>query len=78
MRDEIMKNEYSKDYEDNDVLILNYDGSMSVDVQVDNQSITMYEHGDDGYECNYIGIRIEDWEEVKEFIEKQIKLLNKH
>ena len=60
-----MNNEYSKNYDGNDVLVLNYDGSMSADVEVDDHYITVYEHGHDGYENNMIGIKLEDWEEFK-------------
>ena len=67
-----MNNEYSKNYDGNDVLVLNYDGSMSADVEVDGLFITVYEHGHDGYESNMTGIKIEDWEEVKAFVDNQI------
>ena len=67
-----MKNECSKNYDGNDVLVLNYDGSMSADVEVDEFLITVYEHGHDGYENNMIGIKLEDWEEFKAFVDSQI------
>ena len=67
-----MNNEYIKNYDGNDVLVLNYDGSMSADVEVDGLFITVYEHGHDGYESNMTGIKIEDWEEVKAFVDNQI------
>lgn len=67
-----MKNEYKIDYDGNKVLVLNYDGSMSADVQVDEHSITLYEHGYDGYDSNFVGIKIDDWEEFKAFVDSQI------
>ena len=69
-----MNNEYSKNYDGNDVLVLNYDGSMSADVEVDEFLITVYEHGHDGYENNMIGIKLEDWEEFKAFVDNQIAI----
>lgn len=69
-----MKNEYSVNYEGTDVLVLNYDGSMSADVEVDEFYITVYEHGYDGYENNMIGIKLEDWEEFKAFVDSQIAM----
>lgn len=67
-----MNNEYSKNYDGNDVLVLNYDGSVAADVEVDDFYITVYEHGHGGYENNMIGIKLEDWEEVKAFVDNQI------
>ena len=69
-----MNNEYSKNYDGNDILVLNYDGSMSADVEVDDFLITVYEHGHDGYENNMIGIKLEDWEEFKAFVDSQIAI----
>ena len=72
-----MNNEYSKNYDGNDVLVLNYDGSMSADVEVDEFYITVYEHGYDGYESNMTGIKLEDWEEFKAFVDNQIAMKKK-
>lgn len=72
-----MNNEYSKNYDGNDVLVLNYDGSVSADVEVDDFYITVYEHGHDRYENNMTGIKLEDWEEVKAFVDNQIAMKGK-
>ena len=69
-----MNNEYSKNYDGNDVLVLNYDGSMSAEVEIDEFYITVYEHGHDGYENNMTGIKLEDWEEFKAFVDNQIAI----
>ena len=71
-----MNNEYSKDYDGLDRLTLNFDGSMSVDVSVDIGGIHIFSSYDSiEIDCN--SIPIEDWEQVKEFVDNQIKLLDK-
>lgn len=67
-----MKNQYSVNYEGVDVLVLNYDGSMSAEVEVDDFYITVYENGHYGYEGNMTGIKLEDWEEFKAFVDSQV------
>lgn len=71
-----MNNEYRKDYDGTPTLVLNYDGSMSADISVDNKDIGIFSCVYDDYDCN--SIPIEDWEQVKEFVDNQIKLLNNH
>ena len=70
-----MNNEYKNDYDGTPMLVLNYDGSISADISVDNGGIhissCMYD------DCNGNSIPIEDWEQVKEFVDSQIKLLKK-
>lgn len=66
-----MKSEYSKDYEGNNVLKLNYDGSMSADITVENGSVNIFTSYD-AYDCNFNTIPIEDWEEFKAFVDSQI------
>ena len=72
----LMKNEYSKDYDGLDRLTLNFDGSMEVEVTVEDKQVQMFKP--DGYDSQFIAIYLEDWEQVKEFVDNQIKLLNKH
>lgn len=66
-----MKNEYRKDFEGNDVLVLNYDGSVSTDIQIEVDSIGIFTSYD-YYDSNYTTIPLEDWEEVKAFVDNQI------
>lgn len=70
-----MNNEYKKDYDGTPMLVLNYDGSMSADISVDNKDIKIFSCIYDDYDCS--SIPIEDWEQVKGFVDSQIKLLNK-
>lgn len=65
-----MNNEYKKDEENNDILVLNYDGSTSADIKVTDNDIVIFEHDYDG--SNYNHIPIEDWEEFKDFVESKI------
>ena len=71
-----MNNEYKNDYDGTPTLVLNYDGSMSTEVSIDSVGVHIsvydYDHP------NYNTIPIKDWEQVKEFVDSQIKLLNKH
>lgn len=69
-----MKNEYRKDFEGKDVLVLNHDGSVSTDIQIENRSIGIFTSYD-YYDSNYTTIPLEDWEEVKAFVDNQIRLM---
>lgn len=66
-----MKNEYSKDCEGNNILTLNYDGSMEVEVTVESKQVCMF--NPDGYDSQFISINLEDWEEFKTFVDIHIK-----
>ena len=71
MRDEIMNNEYKSDYDGTPILVLNYDGSMFADISVENDRVVIFSSYDDiESDCNCIPI--EDWEQVKEFVDNQI------
>lgn len=72
-----MNNEYTKDYDGTPMLVLNYDGSMFADISVDNDRVVIFSSYD-GIESDCNCIPIEDWEQVKEFVDNQIKLLNNH
>ena len=72
-----MNNEYKNNYDGTPTLVLNYDGSMSADVSVDIVGIHIFSSYD-GIEIDCNSIPIKDWEQVKEFVDNQIKLLNKH
>ena len=72
-----MNNEYKNDYDGTPVLVLNYDGSMFADISVENDRVVIFSSYD-GIESDCNSIPIEDWEQVKEFVDIQIKLLNKH
>ena len=72
-----MNNEYKNDYNGIPMLVLNYNGSMSADISVKNGRVVIFSSYD-GIESDCNSIPIEDWEQVKEFVDNQIKLLNKH
>ena len=72
-----MKNEYKNDYNGTPKLVLKYDGSMFADISVENNRVVI-SSSYDGIESDCNCIPIEDWEQVKEFVDNQIKLLNKH
>lgn len=72
-----MNNEYKNDYDGIPMLVLNYKGSMSADISVENNRVVIFSSYD-GIEIDCNSIPIEDWEQVKEFVDNQIKLLNKH
>lgn len=72
-----MNNEYKNDYDGTPTLVLNYDGSMFADISVENDRVVIFSSYD-GIESDCNCIPIEDWEQVKEFVDNQIKLLNKH
>lgn len=72
-----MNNEYKNDYDGISMLVLNYKGSMSADIYVENNRVVIFSSYD-GIEIDCNCIPIEDWEQVKEFVDNQIKLLNKH
>ena len=71
-----MKNEYKNDYNGNPMLVLNYDGYMSADIKLSHGNISIFSSYD-GIESDCNCIPIEYWEQVKEFVDNQIKLLNK-
>lgn len=66
-----MKNTYSKDFEGNNVLTLNYDGSMEVEVTVESKQIFMFKS--DRHDSQLIMLDLEDWEEFKTFVDSQIE-----
>lgn len=72
-----MNNEYKKDYDGIPMLVLNYDGSMSADISVENDSVVIFSSYN-SFEGDCNSIPIDDWEQFKEFVDKQIKLLNKY
>ena len=72
-----MNNEYKNDYDGTPMLVLNYDGSMFADISVENDRVVIFSSYD-GIESDCNCIPTEDWEQVKEFVDNQIKLLNKH
>ena len=72
-----MDNEYKNNYDGTPMLVLNYDGSMFAEISVESGNISIFSSYDGiDYDCNCIPI--DDWEQVKEFVDNQIKLLNKH
>ena len=72
-----MNNEYKKDYDGTPMLVLNYGDSISADIKLSHGNICIFSSYD-GIEIDCNSIPIEDWEQVKEFVDNQIKLLNKH
>ena len=71
-----MNNEYKEDYDGTHTLVLNYDGSMFADISVENDRVVIFSSYD-GIESDCNSIPIEDWQQFKEFVDNQIKLLNK-
>ena len=71
-----MNNEYKNDYDGTPVLVLNYDGSMFADISVENDRVVIFSSYD-GIESDCNCIPIEDWGQVREFVDNQIKLLDK-
>lgn len=67
-----MKNKYSKDCDGLDRLTLNFDGSMEVEVTVEDKQVQMFKP--DGYDSQFIAIYLEDWEEFKAFVDNQIAM----
>lgn len=72
-----MNNEYKNDYDGTTMLVLNYKGSTVADIYVKNNRVVIFSSYD-GIEIDCNSIPIEYWEQVKEFVDNQIKLLNKH
>ena len=72
-----MNSKYKNNYDGTPMLVLNYDGSMFAKISVENDRVVIFSSYD-GIESDCNCLPIEDWEQVKEFVENQIKLLNKH
>lgn len=68
--------DFRKDLHGSDMLVLNIGSNYEREVTIENGEISFYI--EDGYDSQIINIYLEDWEQVKEFVDKQIKLLNKH
>ena len=65
-----------KDLDGNDMLVLDSRSNYEIEVTIKSEEVSFYI--EDGYDSQLINIYIEDWEQVKEFVDNQIKLLNKH
>ena len=65
-----------KDLDGNDMLVLDSGSNYEIEVTIESDEVSFYI--EDGYDSQLINIYIEDWEQVKEFVDNQIKLLNKH
>lgn len=68
--------DFRKGLDGNDMLVLNSGSSYEREVTIEGGEISFYI--EDGYDSQMINIYLEDWEQVKEFVDNQIKLLNKH
>ena len=64
-----------KDLDGNDMLVLDSGSNYELEVTIESDEVSFYI--EDGYDSQLINIYIEDWEQVKEFVDNQIKLLNK-
>ena len=64
-----------KDLDGNDMLVLDSGSNYEIEVTIESDEVSFYI--EDGYDSQLINIYIEDWEQVKEFVDNQIKLLNK-
>lgn len=71
MRGEVMNNEYKNDYDGTPMLVLNYEGYMSADISVENDRVVIFSSYN-SFEGDCNSIPIEDWEQVKEFVDSQI------
>ena len=58
-----------------DMLVLDSGSNYEIEVTIESEEVSFYI--EDGYDSQLINIYIEDWEQVKEFVDNQIKLLNK-
>ena len=58
-----------------DMLVLDSGSNYEIEVTIESDEVSFYI--EDGYDSQLINIYIEDWEQVKEFVDNQIKLLNK-
>ena len=65
-----------KDLDGNDMLVLDSGSNYEIEVTIESDEVSFYI--EDGYDSQTINIYLEDWEQVKEFVDNQIKLLNKH
>ena len=65
-----------KDLDGNDMLVLDSGSNYEIEVTIESDEVSFYI--EDGYDSQMIDISIEDWEQVKEFVDNQIKLLNNH
>lgn len=65
-----MKNQYTRDCDGLDIFTLNFDGSMEVEVTVEDKQVQMFKP--DGYDSQFISIYLDDWEEFKAFVDSQI------
>lgn len=62
-----------------DVFTINRDSGAYTEVEISEGSIHIFSGYRESGECSdYTNISLEDWEQVKEFVDNQIKLLNKH
>ena len=60
----------------NDMLVLDSGSDYEIEVTIESEEVSFYI--EDGYDSQNINIHTEYWEQVKEFVDNQIKLLNKH
>ena len=65
-----------KDLDGNDMLVLDSGSNYEIEVIIESDAVSFYI--DNRYDSQMIDIPIEDWKQVKEFVDNQIKLLNKH
>ena len=63
-----------KDLDGNDMLVLDSGSNYEIEVTIERDEVSFYI--EDGYDSQLINIYIEDWEQVKEFVDNQIKLFN--
>lgn len=68
--------DFRKDLDGNDMLVLDSGSNYETEVTIEYGEVSFYI--EDGYDSQIINIYLEDWEQVKEFVDNQIKLLNKH
>lgn len=62
-----------------DVFTINRDSGAYTEVEISEGSIHIFSGYRESCECSdYTNISLEDWEQVKEFVDNQIKLENKH
>lgn len=57
--------------QDGNVLELLHDGSMTTEVSVEHGDVTFFSRID-SYDYSFISLTIEEWEKVKEWVDKKI------
>lgn len=66
----MMKYEYRKDFDGNDMLVLDSTSSYQKEITIEGGELAFYI--EDGYDSQMVNISLEYWEEIKAFVDSQI------